>query len=80
MRPRPTPGCSTVEEFLPHACHIPKCHLVNAVIELFKMMQVVGPSVKSAVIIQTVMLQCLSLNYIHLFRLTLMPVYLYEYI
>lgn len=66
--------------FLPHACHIPKYHLVSPVTELFKMMQVVGPSVKLAVVIQTVMLQCLSLNYIHLFRPTRMSVYLYEYI
>jgi len=66
--------------FLTHACHIPKYHLVSPVTELFKMMQVVGPSVKLAVVIQTGMLQYLSLNYINLFRLTLMSVYLYEYI
>jgi hypothetical protein len=53
--------------FLPYACHIPKYHLVSSVTELFKMMQVVGSSVKLAVVIQTVTLQRLSLNYVHLF-------------
>jgi len=43
-------------------------------------MQVVGSSVKLAVVIQTVTLQRLILNYVHLFRLTLVSVYLYEYI
>jgi hypothetical protein len=66
--------------FLPHACHIPKYHLVSPVTELFEMMQVVGPFAKLAVVIQTVMLQCLNLNYIHLVRFTLMSAYLYEYI
>jgi len=55
-------------------------HLVSPVTELFKMMQVVVPSVKSAVVIETLMLQGLSLNYIHLFRLTRMSVYLCVYI
>ena len=66
--------------FLPCACHIPKYHLVSSVTELFKTMQVVGSSVKLAVVIQTVTLQRLILNYVHLFRLTLVSVYLYEYI
>jgi hypothetical protein len=65
---------------LTHFCPMPMYHLVSPVTELFKMMQVVGPSVKLAVVIPTVMLQSLSLNYIHLFRLPLMSVYLCTYI